>query len=319
MRSCAVGRKLPPLNALRAFEIASQATSFTAAASELCVSQGAVSRHIAHLEDYFGVPLFDRGGRQVRLTDAGILLADELHMAFDRIEAATRKVGRQRQRQCIRLGLFPTMATSWLMPRLVEFQATHPAMELQVTCKTEFSAEDKARFDVISGRGPVSESTMEYQPILDIMLRPVCSPSMLASLQTPDDLRRCTTLHSINRRSDWDAWLAKANVGPLDGSRVLRFENSVLAHQAAASGLGVAMAIYQNDAIGLSPQLVEPFPQTVRTGESYGLFWPRALSDVPAFCTFSDWLREGLAQRTRSVGMTNGHRLDDLISLPTVP
>lgn len=284
-------RKLPPLNALRAFEAASHSASFTAAASELCVSQGAVSRHISRLEDHLGVSLFDRRNRHVRLTETGTLLAAELTAAFDRIEEATRRITRARQRQHIRLGLFPTMASSWLMPRLAEFQATNPAIELQVTCKTEFDEEDRHRFDVVSGRGPVANPAMEYQPTMDIVLRPVCSPALLPKLRTPDDLRHCTTLHSMNRCADWDSWLAHAGVDRLEGGRMLRFENSVLAHQAAAAGVGVAMAIYCNDSSSVAERLVEPFAMSLRTGESYGLWWPKALNAVPAIRTFREWLR----------------------------
>lgn len=292
-----MGRNLPPLNALRAFEIASRVASFTAAADELCISQGAVSRHIARLEDHLGIPLFDRKGRQVRLTDAGALLADEMHGVFDRIEAASRRVSRIRTPQCIRLGLFPTMAASWIMPRLAEFQATHPAIELQVTCKTDFDGEDGRRFDVVSGRGPIAGEDVEYQAILDIELRPVCAPEIVERLRSPEDLCHCTTLHSMNRRDDWGAWLARAGLPDLDAMRVLRFENSVLAHQAASNGVGVAMSIFRDAAAIVSGRLVEPFPLTVRTGESYGLLWPRSIGRSPSIRVFRDWLKDQVDDR----------------------
>jgi len=293
-------RDLPPLNALRAFEIASQTASFTAAADELCVSQGAVSRHIARLEQHLGVILFERGSRQVRLTENGALLAGRLHIAFDQIEEATRGVDRARQRQRVRLGLFPTIATSWLMRRLPGFQANYPSIELQVTCKTDFAEDDRRRFDVVSGRGPVPTSSFEYQPVLDIVLRPVCNPMLLAGpegLRVPEDLRRCTTLHSMNRRDDWAAWLDHAGLGPLESGRTLYFENSVLAHEAAAAGVGVAMAICAPDPATTAGRLVEPFPLGLTTGESYGLSWPKTSNRVPAVRAFRDWLTSELVDR----------------------
>ena len=299
-----MGRSLPPMNALRAFEIASRTNSFTAAAGDLCITQGAVSRHIARLEEHLGTPLFERKHRQVHLTELGAAFAEELHHAFDRIEEATRSVSRARKRQRIRLGIFPTIATGWLMRRLAGFQAAHPGIELQVTCKTDFVDGDRHRFDVVSARGPAAEPATEYQPIVDIVLRPLCSPALLSGprgLRSPTDLRHFNTLHSINRRSDWDAWLAHAGVGELDASRVLLFENSVLAHHAAAAGVGVAMGICRlNHDDSVSGRLVEPFPLAVHTGQSYGLAWSRTTARLPAIAAFRDWLRAEIARQSEN-------------------
>jgi LysR family glycine cleavage system transcriptional activator len=289
-----MGRSLPPLNALRAFETASRASSFTAAADDLCITQGAVSRHIQRLEQHLGVPLFERKHRQVRLTEAGSVYAKELHNAFDRIEEVTRRLTRPKRRQSIRLGLFPTIATGWLMRRLPEFHAAHPGIELHVTCKTDFVDGDRDHYDVVSARTPIANPDVEYQPIVDIVLRPLCSPALLDGpdpIRTPVDLGRFSTLHSINRRTDWDAWLAHAGAGPLDPGKILLFENSVLAYHAAATGIGVAMGIsrFSQDASG--GRLVEPFQIHLDTGQSYGLSWSRRITDRPAISAFRDWLR----------------------------
>jgi LysR family glycine cleavage system transcriptional activator len=304
-----MGRSLPPMNALRAFEIASRTSSFTAAGGDLCITQGAVSRHIARLEEHLGVSLFERKHRQVHLTELGAVFAEELHHAFDRIEEATRSVSRARNRQRIRLGLFPTIATGWLMRRLTGFQAAYPGIELQVTCKTDFVDGDRHRFDIMSARGPVAEPASEYQPIVDIVLRPLCSPALLSGphgLRSPADLRHCNTLHSINRRGDWDAWLAHAGIGQLDASRVLLFENSVLAHHAAAAGVGVAMGICRlNHDDKVSGRLVEPFPLALRTGQSYGLAWSKSMARLPAIGAFRDWLRAEIAEQSAGAPATD--------------
>src|SRR5258706_13097503 len=105
-----MGRKLPPLNALRAFEVAARAGNFTEAAKSLNVSQGAVSRHIAQLEAFLGLRLFVRGQRQVNLTPQGVEYARVIREAFDRIEFATRASLRDRQNRVVRMRLFPTVA-----------------------------------------------------------------------------------------------------------------------------------------------------------------------------------------------------------------
>ena len=291
-----MGRSLPPLNALRAFELTSRMNSFTEAAADLCITPGAVSRHIANLEGHLGTALFERQHRQVQLTPLGASYAEELHGAFDRIEEATASLRDAGRRQRIRLGLFPTIATGWLILRLSVFQALHPAIELQVTCKTDFIEGDRHRFDVFSVRGPVTEPGIEYQPIVQLILRPVCSPNLLGRLREPGDLRRCTTLHSIHRRGDWEAWLEHAGVGKLDPGKMLLFENSALAYHAAVNGVGVAMGIccVSRDDIA-SGRLVEPFAQKLPTGQSYGLAWQKLLTRVPAIRAFRDWVRAEMA------------------------
>jgi LysR family glycine cleavage system transcriptional activator len=295
-----MGRSLPPLNALRAFETASRASSFTAAADDLCITQGAVSRHIQRLEQHLGVALFERKHRQVRLTQTGTLYAKELHHAFDRIEEVTRRVSRPRKRQSIRLGLFPTIATGWLMRRLPDFHAAHPGIELHVTCKTDFVDGDREQYDVVSARSPIADPDVEYQPLVDIVLRPLCSPALLGGsdpIRSPVDLARFNTLHSINRRSDWDAWLAHAGAGPIDPGKVLLFENSVLAYHAAATGIGVAMGICRFSQDSSGGRLVEPFPIHLDTRQSYGLSWSKRLADRPAISAFRDWLRSEIGRQ----------------------
>src|SRR5258708_9255971 len=150
MGRVAGGGVWPPTNALRALETARRTNSPAAAAGDLGSPHGAVSRHIARREEHLGTPLFERKHRQVHLTELGAAFAEELHHAFDRIEEATRSVSRARKRQRIRLGIFPTIATGWLMRRLAGFQAAHPGIELQVTCKTDFVDSDRPPFALVS-------------------------------------------------------------------------------------------------------------------------------------------------------------------------
>ncbi|MEA2866808.1 MAG: LysR family transcriptional regulator, glycine cleavage system transcriptional activator [Bradyrhizobium sp.] len=128
-----MGRKLPPLNALRAFEVAARTGNFTKAAKSLNVSQGAVSRHVAQLEAFLGLRLFVRGQRDVKLTPQGVEYANVIREAFDRIEFATQAKRRDTQNRVVRIRLFPTVAMKWLIGRLGRFHALHPTINVQVT------------------------------------------------------------------------------------------------------------------------------------------------------------------------------------------
>ncbi|NTI78534.1 LysR substrate-binding domain-containing protein [Rhizobium rhizogenes] len=300
---------LPPLNALKAFEISSRTSSFTRAADELCISQGAVSRHIAHLEDFLGIKLFRRGHRQVELTREGLEYSRELREVFDRLRKATDAVMKKTQRHTVRIMLFPTVATQWLMPRLSRFHARHPNIDLIV--KTSAASVDPGRFDydVVNRRAPLADPEIEYIPLFDIVLQPVCSPRILegVSLRNPVDLSRVMLLHSINRVGDWQAWFQHVGVTDVELGRGLEFDNTALACQAAASGTGVAMGIVAALRDDLAERnLVAPFPDALNTGESYGLAIERRKLADPAIAAFRNWIveetsREKLAVSTPDV------------------
>ena len=118
-----MGRRIPPLNALRAFEAASRTGSFTIAASELSVSPGAISRHIAHLELVLGIRLFERGHRAVYLTHAGTKYAASIQSTFEEIETATRRLKTSIHNEPVRVRAFHNFIFRWLMPRLAPFRA----------------------------------------------------------------------------------------------------------------------------------------------------------------------------------------------------
>src|SRR5277367_4848313 len=121
MHGSAMSRRLPPLNALRAFDVAARMMNFTLAAKDLNVSQGAVSRHVAQLEAFLGTKLFHRNHRDVRLTAEGEKYAQSIRVAFDRVDEATRCLLRADRPRPLRIKLFPTVAIKWLVPRLGRF------------------------------------------------------------------------------------------------------------------------------------------------------------------------------------------------------
>src|SRR5215469_14537847 len=126
-----MSRRLPPLNALRVFEAAARAESFSMAAEELCVTHGAVSRQVRQLEDWLGLDLFERRGRRVLLTASGRAYLSEVSAALDRIALATSEQLRSKRQQIVRVNAPTTFALRWLLPQLSSFQLTNPAVEIR--------------------------------------------------------------------------------------------------------------------------------------------------------------------------------------------
>jgi LysR family glycine cleavage system transcriptional activator len=289
-----MGRKLPPLNALRAFDVAARAGNFTEAARNLNVSQGAVSRHIAQLEAFLGLRLFVRGQRQVSLTPQGAEYARVIRDAFNRIEFATQTSLLDRQNRVVRIRLFPTVAMKWLVGRLGRFHALHPTINVQVTIAADLVDMNAEDVDFTIQIPAIPKQGIRYDTLFPIELIPVCSPRQLkggAALQNPRDLLDRTLLHSMKRPHDWRVWFEAAGVAPARLREGLTFGNSSLAYQAAIDGLGIAMAhveLIQEDLA--SGRLVTVYPFVVRTPESYSLVSREADSGRLEIVAFRDWL-----------------------------
>ncbi|SDS56657.1 transcriptional regulator GcvA [Bradyrhizobium canariense] len=289
-----MGRKLPPLNALRAFEVAARTGNFTKAAKSLNVSQGAVSRHIAQLEAFLGLRLFVRGQRDVRLTPQGVEYAQVIRDAFDRIEFATQARRQETQNRVVRIRLFPTVAMKWLIGRLSRFHALHPAINVQVTIANDLVDMGAEEIDFTIQIPALPKPGIRYDTLFPIELLPVCSPAQLAgtpALREPRDLLDRTLLHSMKRPHDWLTWFDAANITPGKLREGLTFGNSSLAYQAAIDGLGVAMAhveLVQDDLN--AGRLVAVHPLVVRTSESYHLVGREAESGRAEVAAFRDWL-----------------------------
>jgi LysR family glycine cleavage system transcriptional activator len=295
--------RLPPLNALRAFEVASRVGSFTVAARELRVSQGAISRHIAHLEEHLGVQLFDRSHREVRLTPLGAIYANDIGQAFSRITETTRKLHTRKNLKTLKVALFPSIASHWLMPRLARFHALYPDINLSITTTRIPPDIEREDVDIANFHGNPGRSDIEYHKLFEITLQPVCSPALpkgSPGLSKPDDLLKHVLLQSLNRPGDWPLWLDRAGVDHSNVGQTLKFENSALACQAAADGAGVALALEASLLEGelSSHRLVAPFKLTAKTGESYGIGWLAKKASLPSIEAFRVWLMKELKRPT---------------------
>lgn len=291
-----------PLNALRAFEAAARHGGYIAAAEELCVTRGAISRHVKLLEDQLGLALFHRHARGVALTEAGASLLPVLSEAFSGIERELSRLTANANE--LRIICPPALSIRWLFPLLDEFRARHP--EIRVRLTTEFFGDmgfDAQQFDL----GISSEFACKRggdtlaQPLFPLRISPACAPGFLTrvQLQEPADLRRVTILHERRWQGDWAAWLdrfAPDHARELvDVSRGEVFPNFDMAVKAAVLGTGVVMADLElcRDELK-SGALLLPFPDMVCDTPlgDYALIGARESWEKPHVRAFRDWAQE---------------------------
>ena len=286
-------RRLPPLNALRAFEAVARNGSVTRASRELAVTQGAVSRHVGTLEHWLGTRLFVRTQRGVTLTPQGSAYFRALRGAFDQIDHATRQLQQSPDENLLRLKLPPTFAIRWLIPRLARFHAMHPRIDVQITTSHERADFDREDIDACIHSEPEPPTGPGFRRLVGEVLLPVCSPRLLANLPlaAPPDLARHVLLCSLNRPDDWPAWLAAAGVPHIDGNSGLKFENAALAYQAAVDELGVMIAqraLVQDDLA--TGRLVAPIAMPLRTPGGYYLAYPPYRPRSERVAAFEEWI-----------------------------
>lgn len=297
-------RNLPSLNALRAFEASARHLSFTTAAEELCVTQGAVSRQVKQLEEQLQVTLFHRLHRQLILTDQGQMLLKPLTDAFDLMAASLERL--KNQPRDLKLKVHPTFAIRWLIPRLHRFQQQHPEIQIRLTTSSvnvDFSREN---FDVgITYRGEKMMGTSRTKILVE-RLTPVCSPALMNGaqpLETPDDLKYHLLLHNTPDLRDWRAWAKGVGVTQLSFERGQVFEVDDAALQAAASGLGIALGnLFLIGEDLESHRLVQPFNDLVAETGAYYISWPDVNSSSPGVTAFREWLLDEISSDEETGG-----------------
>lgn len=301
-------RRLPPLNALRAFEAAARHLSFTKAAGELNVTQAAISHQIRALEDWLGMPLFRRQNRALLLTDAGQAYLPAMREAFDLMHSATAKLHQRDRSGALNVSTFTSFAAKWLMPRLGRFTSSHPEIEIRLGINDtllDFGSDD-VDVGVRYGRGDWKGLHMELLMTEEVFV--VCSPKLLAGehpLREPSDLRHHTLLHD-DLPEDWGTWLDAA--GADDAVKVrargdLVFNHSEMVLQAAVEGLGVALgrsALVADDLA--AGRLVKPFDLQLPTQSAYYVVHSENAGDRPKIKAFTDWLHEEAARDHRTPG-----------------
>ncbi|MBP2294943.1 transcriptional regulator GcvA [Azospirillum rugosum] len=286
-------RLLPSISALSAFEAAARTGSFTTAAQELALTQGAISRQIKALEDQLRTPLFVRRDQRVTLTPAGESYAVEVREALHRIGSATLRVMTAPQGGVLKLAVLPTFGTRWLVPRLPAFQKANPQVIIHFTTKMEpfdFRSEDldaAIHFGAADWPGAVCERLMEEEVL------PLCAPSFLAAhpIREPADLVALPLLHTTSRSEAWKDWFAAQGIERHEGAGMF-FEQFSTTAQAAITGLGVALLptllvqaeLQDGDLI---PALQLPYRNPDR---AYHLVHPAHRAHHPPLVAFREWL-----------------------------
>ncbi|MEI6282325.1 MAG: transcriptional regulator GcvA [Alphaproteobacteria bacterium] len=292
-------RRLPPLNALRAFEAAARHLNFSRAAEELVVTPGAVSQQIQNLEDYVGAALFKRTPRGLLLTDAAQTALPPLRDAFDRLAEAASLLTAAVDGRRLTLTAPPSFAAKWLVPRLGKFEILHPQVDVWLQAGMEVVDFAAGEIDLAIRYGAGRYPGLEIEKLLGETVIPVCAPSLLADhpLNIPADLARLVLLHDGSPDADescpdWSMWLAARGLRNIDGTRGPRFNQSSLVIEAAASGRGVALAkstLAQADLD--SGRLVAPLRDQTAVDFAYYVVHPKAKGRLPQVKAFTAWLR----------------------------
>lgn len=289
-------RKLPPLNALRAFEAAGRHLSFSRAADELAVTPGAISQQMRILESWLGEPLFKRDPKGLQLTEAGIAALPHMREGFDRLAAATRLMQSGSGPSKVTVSVAPSFASKWLVPRLDAFQEKHPHLDVYVHADMEVVDFATADVDVAVRFGQGGYDNLVSERLMTESIVPVCAPSLAAehALDQPEDLAKHTLIHDDSDRDGvptWGMWLRAAGLDELEGSRGPRFNQSSLVIEAAVAGKGVALARYALALADLeAARLVIPFGHETPTDFAYWLVYPEAKAALPDVKAFIDWM-----------------------------
>jgi LysR family transcriptional regulator, glycine cleavage system transcriptional activator len=239
---------LPPLNAVRAFEAAARCGSFVAAADDLHVTHWAIGKQVRLLEDWLGMPLFERRGRGVVLTDEGAELLADVGEAFGRLSQAAGKLRKpdiaRRVSGTVRVSVLSSFALRWLFPRLAGFQELFPKIDLRISTTSRKLRYVGTAFDFGIRSNPETSIGFRSVKLMPDLRRPACSPAVLRKypIETVHDLSRHTLLHASTTRSAWPDYLTLAGVPDLTAFRNLELDHVFLQIQAAVDGLGVALA-----------------------------------------------------------------------------
>lgn len=287
-------RNLPPLNALRIFETAARASSLTAAANELNITHAAVSRQIKLLEERLGQQLFVRQGQRSVATDHARAFAIEISQAFDRIGDAALRFGKSPRSRVVRVNAHTTFAIRWLMPRLPDFHAKHPDVDVVLTTASSAETGFRGSFDVAIRRDPGTGPEyrqFEKTPLFTEWRTVIAAPSLLdrQPLDRLAALAHYTFIATATRAGDWEAWLAGVDQERLRPTRFLRFDHFTVSLQAIIDGLGVGIGTLPTLSRDIAlKRLALPFPELRVAGPNY-------VSLVPLDADKSRHLRDFLA------------------------
>ncbi|GAA3714590.1 transcriptional regulator GcvA [Oceanisphaera sediminis] len=288
-----MSRRLPPLNALKAFEAAARNLSFTRAAEELFVTQAAISHQIKGLEEYLGIKLFRRRNRSLLLSEEGQSYFLDIKDIFSGISDATERLLARSAKGALTVSLQPSFAIQWLVPRLVRFSEVHPDIDVRIKAVDldEGSLTDDVDVAIYYGRD--NWPGLRADKLHAEYLIPVCSPMLLMGtkpLKTPEDLMRHTLLHDTSRR-DWKAWFKQLDIQAANVNQGPIFSHSSMVIQAAIHGQGVALghSVLTQPEIDAG-RLVCPFEHVLMSKNAYYLVCHESQAALGKIAAFREWM-----------------------------
>ncbi|GGK37008.1 transcriptional regulator GcvA [Salinarimonas ramus] len=303
--------RLPPMNALRAFEAVARHASFKHAADELSVTPAAISHQIKVLEDFLGTPLFDRKSRALELTPAGSRCYPGIHAGFEAIRSALARAALVEPQSKLLITAGPAFVGRWLAPRLHEFVALNPDVDTRIDASLSFSSFEADEVDVAIRFGDprrienLDRGELSVERLVEDSVLPLCSPDVLARAgldEGPQGLASVPLIHdgSLSKidpqAPGWADWLAAAGVRDVDATRGLRFEIADHALQAACDGAGIVLGRRVLATPDMERgRLVTPFGPELRTGLWFHLVCRLAGRDSPPVAAFRTWVRDLLS------------------------
>lgn len=285
--------QLPPLNALRIFEVAARTGSYSAAARELNLTHGAVSRQIEKLEAWLGQPLFVRNGQRMVPSQHAQAFAREISTAFDLICDASSRYGKVAANRIVRVNAPATFAMRWLIPRLASFREAHPDVEVRVSTALSTEPGLRGSFDLAIRRDAAATGMYEVTPLFTEGSTVIASPAFLRAnpLRDVEDLADQVLLSTETRPSDWEHWLEHAGAPTLRPRQFLRFDHFFVTLQAVIDGVGMAIGTFPTLQIDEEQgRIAMPFPRLRLRGSTYSLLIPRDGDKPTHLRQFLDWL-----------------------------
>lgn len=300
-------RKIPSTAALAVFEAAARHQSYTKAADELAVTQSAVCRQIASLEDFLGLRLFQRSRRGVALTEAGLNYSRQVRARLDEVERdALELMAQGAEGGTLELGVVPTFATKWLLPRLPGFVQSHPGIHVNLTARTRPFLFDETPFDAAIHAGVSAWPGTESAFLMSESLIAVCSPRVAGARRAfaRSDWQRQTLLQQSTRPYAWRQWFAASGLRVDADMAGPRLELFSMLTEAAIHGMGVALVppflVEDELARGL---LVTVSKQAVTSDRSYYLIYPERKAGSAALQAFSGWLQQQAGRYREAAGL----------------
>ncbi|HVL73499.1 MAG TPA: transcriptional regulator GcvA [Beijerinckiaceae bacterium] len=297
-------RRLPPLNGLKAFEAAARHESFTKAAEELFVTQGAVSHQVKALEATLGLKLFNRERQRLIITEAGREYLAVLRDAFDRIALGTARVVQRQNSGVLTVSTSPDFAAKWLVNRLGRFLEAHPEIDLRVSATMHHVDFAREEVDLAVRHGDGNWPGLEVVRLCSEQLFPVCSPKLTAGpkrIRKLADLLRYPLLR-LEDNNEWPRWLEAAGLGGGNVTYGPVMNRASMVIDAAIEGHGIALARTTLAAWDLiNGRLVRPFPteSRLRLAKSYWIVCPKATAALPKIGVFTRWLLNEAADDVR--------------------